>query len=107
MLVLSRQTNEKIVFPQLAISVEVLRIGENAVRLGVEAPREVRILRDELVDLTAPPAEPAAPQPALREMRHALRNLLNQFSLGLHLAQMQLEEGEYQDANKTIADLLA
>ncbi len=47
MLVLSRKLNEKI---QLGdnITVTVLRVQGNTIRLGIDAPRDVRILRGEL-----------------------------------------------------------
>lgn len=48
MLVLSRRCNETIVFPELGITVEVLRVKGNTVRLGIKAPDSVRILRGEL-----------------------------------------------------------
>ena len=38
MLVLSRREDDKIVFPNLGITVEVLRIAGRSVRLGVTAP---------------------------------------------------------------------
>lgn len=47
MLVLSRKTNESIVINQ-DITVVVMGIQGNKVRLGFEAPAEVAILRDEL-----------------------------------------------------------
>ena len=50
MLVLSRRSEEQIVFPELGITVEVLRIKGNVVRLGIKAPDSVRILRGELHD---------------------------------------------------------
>ncbi|QEG41619.1 carbon storage regulator [Roseimaritima ulvae] len=50
MLVLSRKLNEKI---QLGdnITVTVLRVQGNTIRLGIDAPRDVRILRGELEPL--------------------------------------------------------
>ena len=39
MLVLSRREDDKIVFPHLGITVEVLRIAGRTVRLGVKALR--------------------------------------------------------------------
>jgi carbon storage regulator CsrA len=48
MLVLSRRKNESIEFPELGITVEVIRVKGNAVRLGIKAPDRVRILRGEL-----------------------------------------------------------
>jgi len=49
MLVLSRRKGETIDFPELGISVEVIRVEGNKVRLGIKAPDSVRILRGELV----------------------------------------------------------
>jgi hypothetical protein len=37
MLVLSRGRNDKVVFPTLGISVEILRVAGNKVRLGIDA----------------------------------------------------------------------
>ena len=48
MLVLSRKEDEKVLFPNLGISVQVLRLAGNKVRLGIEAPKDVHIIRDEL-----------------------------------------------------------
>ena len=48
MLVLSRRKQETIVFPDLGISVEVIRVNGNQVRLGIKAPDSIRILRGEL-----------------------------------------------------------
>ena len=49
MLVLSRKSNETIEFPELGISVEVIRVKGSGVRLGIKAPDSVRILRGELM----------------------------------------------------------
>lgn len=51
MLVLSRKENEKLLLPTLNISVEVVRIQGNTVRLGIDAPADVPILRNEIADL--------------------------------------------------------
>ena len=48
MLVLSRKAKETIVFPELRISLKVVRVKGNVVQLGIEAPDSVRILRGEL-----------------------------------------------------------
>ena len=48
MLVLSRKEGQEILFPNLGITVEVLRVKGNNVRIGVDAPRSIRILRSEL-----------------------------------------------------------
>lgn len=48
MLVLSRRPDEQIVFPELGISIKVIRTKGNQVRLGIQAPETIRILRGEL-----------------------------------------------------------
>ena len=53
MLVLTRKESEKILFPSLGISVEVLRVRGNKTQLGIDAPIDVPILRHEIADLKA------------------------------------------------------
>jgi carbon storage regulator len=52
MLVLSRKLNEKIVIDG-GIVVTVVKIDRNQVRLGIEAPGDVRIYREEIVAAVA------------------------------------------------------
>ena len=49
MLVLSRRVHEKIVLPGLGVTFTVISIKCNVVRLGIEAPPDVKVLREELV----------------------------------------------------------
>jgi carbon storage regulator len=60
MLVLSRRVNETVVFPDLGITVQVLLLKGGTVRLGIEAPREVAVLREELLGTSCPPRPPPA-----------------------------------------------
>jgi carbon storage regulator len=48
MLVLSRKTGEKIRIGD-NVTVTIVRIGPNNVRLGIDAPRDLNIVREELV----------------------------------------------------------
>jgi carbon storage regulator len=48
MLVLSRKLNEKIVIDG-GIVVTVVKIDRNQIRLGIEAPGNVRVFREEIV----------------------------------------------------------
>lgn len=61
MLVLSRKKDERIVIGD-DIVVTIVEVAGQRVRLGVEAPREVRVMRGELLD-----QEPAQRQGASRE----------------------------------------
>ena len=47
MLVLSRKPGERILIGE-NVSVTIVRIGPNTVRLGIDAPRELNIVREEL-----------------------------------------------------------
>lgn len=49
MLVFSRKAGESFVLPQFNVRVTVVRVSHGTVRLGVEAPRETKILRSELL----------------------------------------------------------
>ena len=51
MLVLSRRKDESIVLPDLGVSIKVLKCSGNQIRLGIEAPSDVRILRGELAEV--------------------------------------------------------
>lgn len=55
MLVLSRKTGERIMIGD-QVTITVVRIGPNNVRIGIEAPRDMNIVREELC---VPPAEMA------------------------------------------------
>ena len=48
MLVLTRKIGQRIVLPELGVTVTVLDIKGNQVRLGVAAPREIAVHREEI-----------------------------------------------------------
>jgi carbon storage regulator len=50
MLVLTRKLGQKIFIPSINAVIEVVEIKGNTVRLGISAPREVSIVREELLD---------------------------------------------------------
>jgi carbon storage regulator CsrA len=128
MLVLSRGRNDKVVFPTLGISVEILRVAGNKVRLGIEAPHEIPVHRHEVSERIAandeagvvdprdnaiikmpgvatggsPVADQQAGRLLSREINHAIRNRLNSAALGLHLLHRKLETDDLSDAEATI-----
>jgi carbon storage regulator CsrA len=63
MLVLSRHRNEKVVLPGLGATIQVLDIRRGVVRLGIVAPPEVIVLREELVGKPRREADPKEPEP--------------------------------------------
>ena len=56
MLILTRKKNETICIGD-AVAITVIRLAGNKVRLGITAPRDVRVLRVELDEPDAAPAE--------------------------------------------------
>jgi carbon storage regulator CsrA len=55
MLVLSRRSGEKILFPSLGITLQVVAIKGHVVRIGIEAPSQVKVVREELLTPRASP----------------------------------------------------
>lgn len=49
MLVISRKCGERIVIPGCSVTLTVLGVKGNKVRLGVAAPAEIAVLREEVV----------------------------------------------------------
>lgn len=108
MLVLSRKLHEKLVFPAIHATVQVVSVKGGIVRLGIEAPRDVTVLRSELQDESA--KGPAAPEAAAAsrlptEIAHSLRNHLNAASVGLALLRRQRELG-LEDGSATTLECL-
>lgn len=103
MLVLSRKPNQKVVFPNLGVTVAVVSIQGNRVKLGIDAPTDVPILREEL-------AEESSSKRSRRSTidRHAIRNRLNTVMLSLHVMQQNalVDPYEYDEAiNKALSEL--
>ncbi|HEV3257873.1 MAG TPA: response regulator [Gemmataceae bacterium] len=98
MLVLSRRPNEKVLFPSINTSVQVVTIKPGVVRLGIQAPPEVAVFREEILDRSRLPAPIGSPLvenagSTLRELNHMVRNRLNAATVGLALLRRQLKAG--------------
>ena len=110
MLVLSRRPGQKIVFPSLGIAIEVLRSNGSVTRLGIEAPDDVPVLRDEILAKKLASAADIASStlsPNDRQRCHEWRNKLNQLMLKLQLLQRQLELGQAVDPERNLADVFS
>ena len=99
MLVLSRRVEDTIVFPDLGISIEVLKVKGNSVRVGIEAPIEIKVIRGELgdtkkFDLTG-------------KTEHEIRNKLNTLNIATGFARKLIERGEYNLAANKLYDALS
>jgi carbon storage regulator CsrA len=96
MLVLSRRPDEKILLPTVPAILKVISAQAGLVRLGIEAPEHVPILREELCrgdrGIVMPQAAdtPKGPDEGPLSLLHAVRNHLNNLILGLTLLRMHL-----------------
>lgn len=99
MLVMSRRCDEEILFPNLGITVKVLRMQGNRVRLGVSAPEEIEVIRGELT------AE-ADSRRRSSDADHKLRNELNGLVLASRMFQLQMERGLEDKAHQTYLEML-
>jgi carbon storage regulator CsrA len=108
MLVLSRKLKEKILLPTLNTAVEVLEIQRGTVRLGITAPPEVPIIREELQKRPTSQADPKATkvdEPKPDPFHQRLCEQLKTTALGLGLLRVQLAAGLLDEANSTLAQL--
>ena len=48
MLVISRRENERFLFPNLGITIQVIKVAGKVAKIGIDAPREIRVLRTEI-----------------------------------------------------------
>lgn len=102
MLVLSRRADEKIVFPNVGITVKILRVKGNVAKIGIDAPAELQILRNEIQGTDSYiKFTPMAEQSDAELKLHSIRNQLNVVYLGLHLYRQQAEAGMTEEANLT------
>jgi len=102
MLVLSRGRNDQIVFPTLGMSVEILRISGNKVRLGIDAPRNIPVMRHEVAERGEYKTTDVESGQDGAQLTHAMRNRVHTAVLGLHVLHKQFESGETDDAEATI-----
>ena len=109
MLVLSRKLFERIVLPTLDITVQVVAIKPGVVRLGIEAPRNVTVMREELCDSAQAIVELSARGlPAIKpdaNFSKVVRNRLGVMRIGLEVLRKQIHMNQSDDAETTLDDL--
>jgi carbon storage regulator CsrA len=94
MLVLTRRENEKILLPDVGVTVELMSVSGNRARLGISAPDSIRILREEVAANQNAIERVTARGPLPREFAHAMRNRLNAAVLAVELLRLQLATGD-------------
>jgi len=90
MLVLSRRLHEKLVIPAVNTTIQIIAVKPVAVRLGIDAPSEVKVFREEILEQSALTEMAQAsikslPPASLRHLLNLLNNRLNATALGLAL----------------------
>jgi carbon storage regulator CsrA len=94
MLVLSRKESDKIHFPTLGITLEVLRIRGNKARIGIDAPTDIPVVRHEVSGLKSIEfTSEDDPRTKLSELSRAVRFRLDRASSALNRLHQQLEDG--------------
>jgi carbon storage regulator CsrA len=95
MLVVSRRTDEEIVFPTIGVTVKILQASANRARLGIDAPAHIQILRGELqTSSEVPPSN------------HKLRNDLNAITLFIEMYERLVQRGDFDRAHQTYLQML-
>lgn len=108
MLVLTRRENEKIVFPAIDTSIEILEVKAGRVRLGIAAPPELQVLREEVMKAdngklaSLEKSRQAFAVSMLRKTKHKIANQMNAATVGLALAQRQLQAGMIDGVEETL-----
>lgn len=104
MLVLSRRLHEKILLPVLHTTVEVVGISASRVRLGISAPPQVTVLREELQTPTKEWDDSPTPAgvPRSREFHQCMRGQLDAAALSVERLRRQLPPGQ---SHATLAEL--
>ncbi len=102
MLVLTRRVNEKILLPDLQIAIQVVAVKPNQVRLGIDAPADVQIFREELLPAgTGRMAAVSDDKPALPHNR-LVHAHLDACSTGLDQFRRQLALGRREVLSATL-----
>ncbi len=113
MLVLSRRAEQQIAFPGLGITLSILQVRGQIVKIGIVAPPEIAIRRQEHVTESDHCAT-AVRLPELKdatinndEVEHRRRNQLNTLQLYFDAIRMRLEKGEQVNAKELVQSLLS
>ncbi|MEM0925261.1 MAG: carbon storage regulator [Planctomycetota bacterium] len=104
MLVMTRRVNDRIVFPALGISIELIRVTPSRAQLGVFAPRGIRVLRHELLEKESErPTDGELEATIRRELSHHLQDAIEQATERVYSAQQKLNSGQTADALRELS----
>jgi carbon storage regulator CsrA len=80
MLVLARRLNERLVFPCIQAAIQVVGLQGGIVRLGIEAPPDVKVYREEVLQNARSTAPASNIAPSRKRMHHRLSDTLQELS---------------------------
>lgn len=104
MLVLSRRPDQQVEFPNIGVSLKVLTVKGRVVKLGIEAPDDIQIVRPEAKGNT-PTAGP--PRRLINGLdAHDVKNRLNNIKLAAAVFERQRELGRDDEADATFERLV-
>lgn len=107
MLVLTRRKGQKVLFPGLGISVEVVEVSGKTARVAIDAPKEIRILRDELEPDICDENEGAIQSESASEsVSPVVQQELDTVNLAIRLAGNQLRFGATAHAQRALQKAL-
>jgi carbon storage regulator CsrA len=92
MLVLSRRVKDSIEFPELDIKVEILQVKGSTVRVGIDAPVEIKIIRGELANESTKYLTKKLNVSG--DSEHEIRNKLNSLKIAAAYAKELIAQGE-------------
>lgn len=102
MLVITRKSKDSISFPQVGVTVHFIRVQGSAARVGIDAPRDIAIVRGEAEGDDSTAAKLREQWLRLpKKVRHEIRNELHSLGIGLHLLREQLKAGLEVEADET------
>jgi len=107
MLVLSRREKEKVLFPSLGISIEVVKTKGSNVRLGITAPDNVPIRRAELEGLKSLEfnCDEENADERLNQLADVIQQRLQTASFGLNQLHQRIEEKDFGNLQSAIIDI--
>ena len=91
----------------MGIALQILRVAGGKVRVGIEAPTDVAVVRCEIASAEQLTDFAEHLQRTSGKLTHELRNRLNTTLLALHLLHEQLARNLTEEAEQTIARLLS
>jgi carbon storage regulator CsrA len=106
-LVLTRRENEKILLPDVGVTVELMSVTGNRARLGISAPHDIRILREEVAVAQDALKQAVVRGSVSREFAHELRNRLNAAILATETVRLQIEAGHLEETSASLDRIVA